>query len=370
MLIKQKGLRNRFLTETIVVTVSMLTIFSLSTTGFAVMAGDGQHLVQQRIENSQYSFGAGISLVLNNAEGKEFVYVDEETAQDVGQPTIVGDKISDLRWHTKNAWLVGGTVSAMYRKVFTLNLGYWTKIAAAEGRHTDDDWMYWLSDGQQIQTNYSEGDSELDTGNTFDVNGKLAIFPSSESSLRMYGLVGYRKMHWGWEEHDSYGIYFHSSDQTQVFHDDKTIGITGEGEAWQSKGTGITYDQKISIPYIGINLGYGMGPVSFEAYALYSGWTEIEVEDHHINRSMISEGTLDDGTYWAGGANVIWKLSDKITTAGTVEFENIETVKGQSTQKIYVDDDGNSLSTPQTSEVEEGAAYNAISFMLNITYSF
>ncbi len=348
-----------------VVLIVTILLFYPAASCFAVMADDGQQLLGKKVEGSSFSFGAGLSLLLHNAEGKEYVYADEEVAQEVGQP-IAGDKISDLRWQTKNAQLVGVNVSAAYKHFFSLNLGYWGKVSAGNGRHTDDDWMIWLNGGQALQTNYSEGRSELKTGNIFDMNGKINVLPSWDSPFQVHGLLGYKKMHWGWKEHDSYGIYFFPNDDSRLIGGDDVVGATGDGIVWQSTGVGITYDQTISIPYIGLKAGYGKGAVNVEAYVLYSGWTQIEVEDHHLARSMISEGTFDDGQYLAGGANVAWNFYKKLTAVGTVEFEDLSTTKGDASTTLPVNENGDM----GTFEADEGAAYNGVSFMLNIIYPF
>ena len=352
----------------VVVSVTLtFIIFYPFASCFAVMAGESFHLFTAN-SSKNFSFRVGISNVLVNGEGKEYAYMPEEEV--VEYADWVGEKISDLRWETKNAWLIGGDFSAAYKNRLTFNIGYWTKAASGSGTHTDDDWLIKLDD-RMFQTRYSEGRSELDKGRVWDVNGRVDFLYLFEDSVHFYSIAGYKGENWKWEEHDSYGIYFW--EPLEGFEGDTITSIAGIGEIWQSSETGIIYEQEITIPYLGLGVVYGTNIVSVEAHAMYSRWVDIDVIDHHILRATKFKGNLEDGEYWVVGGGIHWNFRSHLALVGAVEFEELETTKGNETIYIFEDDEGNLLTEPAeiiraTNGV--GAGYAAISFMLNIVYTF
>lgn len=324
------------------------------------MAGEGDLFLTQGT-SGDFSFSFGLSSLLVNAEGKEYVYEgDVIEAEQYG----TGIKVSDLRWETENAWLLGGEVSMQYKNRAALNLGYWKRVASGSGTHTDDDWTNIADTGQILQTNYSEGRSELDKGSIFDLNADLTILNLKENRFRLKALGGYKTQNWKWEEHNSYGIYFYETENTSVAQDGNSA--TGLGWIWQGTGVGITYEQEISMPYIGMNLDYQIGErVGITTYTLYSKWVDIDATDHHLNRDLTTKDSLKDGEYWAVGLNLTWNFHPKWTFVGGVVFEEIETIKGDSRWDFPEDQE----STDFTYRDGAGAGYTATTFTFHLNYA-
>jgi len=322
---------------------------------------------EQQVGNFSYSFG--FSNLLINAEGREYVFAGKEGAE----YGLADDrKISDLRWETRNAWLLGGEATINYQNRVRMNVGYWKRVQSGSGRHTDDDWMFLYDYGQLLQTHYSEGTSELDDGSQFDLNADVTLLYRMDNRLELKAVAGYKRQDWQWEEHDSYGIYFEPNETTQLLQDGDTIGAIGDGLIFQSSNVGITYQQEISLPYLGARLDYQLGdPVSLQTYAMYSKWVDIEATDHHLNRDLSTVDTLEDGEYWSLGANITWNFRPRWTFAGGVAFEEIGTMQGDSVWTFMVDEEtGERLPTPlrETTEDEAGAGYAATIFSVNLSY--
>lgn len=325
-------------------------IFVVHSPCFAVMAGDGQRLAMTQYGNTSYALG--ISTTLLNGEGKEYVY----------DPELDGMKVSDLRWESENVWLLGGHITMQYKNWLTFNAGLWKRASASTGTMTDDDWNavegLWESNDPRFQTNFSESKSDLTEGSTYDINGSISVMKFRQNNVHVRGLIGYKEETWEWEASDGYWIYI--EELIEPFED----GIVGIGTAGNLEGVGIRYKQETTIPYIGVGIDYQGRLIGLEVHALYSDRVEIKATDDHLERHLRTVDSLSDGKYWSIGVNTKWTISPKLALAGTVEYEEIQTTKGDSKWSFYEED------VEETVNDGAGAGYQATAFTFSVIYTF
>lgn len=325
-------------------------IFLAHSSCFALMAGDGQRLAIS--EQGSATYALGISTTFLNGEGKEYVYA----------PELDGMKVSDLRWESENVWLLGGHLTMQYKSWLTLNAGLWKKLSAGTGTMTDDDWNaiegLWESQDPRIQTNFSESKSDLTEGSAYDLNGSISVMKFRQDSMHVRALLGYKKEEWEWEASDGYWIYI------EELVGPIADGIVGIGTAGNLEGVGIRYKQEITLPYIGVGLDFRGERSGFEIHALYSNRVEIKATDDHLERNLRTVDSLSDGEYWAIGVKTKWTMSPKLALVGAVEYEEIQTMKGDSKWTFY--DEG----FEETVDDGAGAGYHATMFTFSVIYTF
>ena len=268
--------------------------------------------------------------------------------------------------------MLGGNISGQYLDWVTLNLGYWKKMTSGSGVQTDDDWMvdaygtaldeYGGTEPIIIQTNYSEGRSEVDKGAIFDVNSDIRLIKFMQERLGLFARLGYKTENWKWKEYDSNGLYFEASETTVLISDDV---LYGNGMFWNSEGTMMTYEQEIDIPYLGVGANYTGPQAGLSLYALYSRWGKVEATDHHIARSLKTVDSFSDVEYWSLGLSARWYVRPHWTLTGTVEFEDIPNVVGDSAWFFE--------ETPEENQVIDagaGTGYSSTTFGISVSYDF
>lgn len=321
----------------------------------AMMAGPLYSV--QTNPNGPFTGAVQVSTALLNGGGREFVYV----------PEYDGFKISDLRWEAANVWLAGVTASGQYSDWITVNAGYWTKLTASLGTHTDDDWNAAAGfEGPEphMQTHYSEGDSIVEKAAIFDINASLRVATLSQFGVSFRTFLGYKTQTWKWKEEDSYGIYFEELYDGYYNETGDPVGI-GTGVIWRSSETGITYEQQMKLPYLGIGAAYLHTPVSVEAYALYSSWGNIDAIDHHLARNLRTDDSFTGAVYWMLGLTARWQIAPRVTLVGSVETEELPNVTGDSDWVFYDSPEDN-----QTVEDGAGAGFSATTFAFSVVYAF
>lgn len=345
---RKRGRCTRCVTSMIVGCLICLT----QSAALAMMAGHGQRVVLQADQEGTTRYSLAVSTTLLNGKGKEYRY----------DPRLDGMKISDRRWDASQVLMIGGQLSVQYGQWLTLNGGLWTRLRSDRGTMTHDEWNTASGledrDDPRMQTYFAESHSEVEEASIYDLNSVFSVMRFNLDTVHLRGILGYKKETWQWQASDGYSIAI------EQMTDETGDTISGSGTAGQLDGAIGSYEQKTTIPYAGVSLDYAGEALSWAVHALYSNRVELDAVGAYLQQNLRAEDSFSDGTYWALGANMRWKVNPNITLAGSVEYEEIQTIRGDSILIV----DGNDLE--QFVDDGAGAGYHSLAVTCSMIYFF
>lgn len=262
-----------------------------------------------------FSLDASVGLVEGTASERVFYY-----------PPPYGRKfkLSELTWDLKDVVMAGVHGSVGYGRWLRLNIGVWSALTSGNGMMVDRDWAYdplfaaFLEPNDQNWTHESRHpDTSLDKGTMVDLNLSVLALPAGPFSLR--GIVGYKNDTWSWTARG--GTYVYSR---YGFRD--TAGTIPEGLAV------IAYEQKYSIPYIGIGASWARPSFQLESHLLFSPLVSASDTDDHILRGARFEGEFSKGTYVGLGLNATWAFARHWAATFGAEYQTIPEIVGDFTK--------------------------------------
>ena len=189
---------------------------------------------------------------------------------------------------------LGGSVQFVEK--WKVSVGLKKNITSDAGTMKDSDWgsnydeISWWSDPDSLDI-YSESDAELDA-EIADINLRYKFFKKAGWSLS--GGLGYIYQNF---EYDIYDLDQWYPSLNEYYGYD--IGHD------RVSGKVLEYEVTYSIPYMEIGTQFTFkNKFSLEASLGYSPIVNVEDEDHHIVRSMVSKGDCD-------GAALLWSLEGR-----------------------------------------------------------
>ena len=241
-----------------------------------------------------------------------------------GQMTYTIGGKQDGGWKSELEWPLDGTlylgVVGSFQPVerLTLSAGGWFSAYSQTGTMKDSDWLYGYYGSQRAI--YSESDATVD-GKHLDLNARydiLSALPSNET-FALGVLLGFSYTQWDWEAKNG------------------TQWTIDPDEFYQGSlpGTGLTYQQKIKVPYLGIAVSSAIpnSALDMNAYGIYSPFASCDDEDDHLLREKLSTGE-SDGTFWAIGGDLRWHVTPKWALSLLANYSAYD-LEGEQTQTFY-----------------------------------
>jgi plasminogen activator len=272
----------------------------------------GAGSLQTAADGFSFSLDASVGLVEGTASEIVYYYPDGRKL-----------KLSELTWDLKDVVMAGVHGSVGYSRWLRLNLGVWSALTEGDGTMVDRDWNYPESASASLQPNDSNWthesrhpDTSLDSGTVVDLNLSVLALPAGPFSLR--GIVGYKNDTWKWSARG--GTYVYSS---ASFRD--TTGAFPNG--WQV----ISYEQKYSIPYIGVAASWVWPAFQLESHLLYSPVVSVKDSDYHNLRGVLFESDFSGGTYVGLGLNAAWAFARHWLATLGVEYQSVSEITGDFT---------------------------------------
>jgi len=176
----------------------------------------------------------------------------------------------------------------------------------------DWDWDSSLGSGW---THWSRSPVDLEDAYFFDLNLGYDFHLGKGFSLTP--LLGFKLDIWEWA--DRGGEYIYST-----------------GGGWRNdSGTfpdkiGIRYEQRIYIPYLGMNLGIVRGRFFTNAYVKGSLWAKTKAEDQHLSRSLVFNDRIVNQPFLGTGVVLGWQVSPKWVIRMGYDFQKLFSTKGDS----------------------------------------
>jgi len=290
---------------------------------FAPAPARAMHAAGQPGPGSLQATAAGFSFSLGNSVGlvegvaRELVFY---------YPRGKKLKLSELTWDLKDVVLAGVHGSVGYGRRLRLNIGVWSALTEGNGTMVDRDWWYepetaaFLEPNDRNWTHESRHpDTSLDKGTIIDLNLSVLALPAGPFSLR--GIVGYKNDAWHWSARG--GTYTYSWEYPGA------RDSTGTLPAGQEV---ITYEQKYSIPYIGIHASWVRPSFRLESRLLFSPLVSVSDTDDHVLRGVLFEGDFSKGTYVGLGLNATWAFATHWAATLGVEYQTIPEIVGDFTK--------------------------------------
>ena len=262
---------------------------------------------------------AGISLFLGASVDVE----SGDMAYTIQGPEDGGWK-SKLEWPLDGISYIGGIVSANLGGRLRLNAGAWKNLDDGAGTMQDRDWFDQLSG--LLEATYGDATAiygEFETAvkaTQFDVNLRYDFLKRSPIVFGV--MLGYSYTKWEWVAANGY--------QTSPIPRYNVGNVTG---------TGITYTEKVNVPYLGlaVSLLPANSSLGVNLYTLYSPIARCDDIDDHVVRYKESTGKTK-GKFFALGGNVLWKFSGSWSLTGTINYAGYN-LEGTQNQYFYGGED-------------------------------
>lgn len=233
---------------------------------------------------------------------------------------------SELEWPLEGILYAGGTLSARIAGRFHLSAGVWKDLQTDAGTMKDSDWFdeysalfeYYTGDDRAI---YGEFESTVNAVQ-FDVKGQYDAVQLS--SLVIGVVMGYAASTLNWTADDGF--------QRSPIPDYNAGPIR---LPYQGDEHGITYEEKLSVPYAGVavSLAPMQSPLGIDAYILYSPIAQCDDIDDHLLRDKENVGT-SDGTFFSVGGSFSWKFLPSFALTGAVDY-TVYDLEGKQDQYFY-----------------------------------
>jgi len=164
-------------------------------------------------------------------------------------------------------------------------------------------------------------------------------------------LLGFKFDNWEWADHG--GEYIYSRDG----------GWRNDSGTFPNE-TGILYEQRIYIPYLGVNMGVVQGRFFANAHVKGSLWAKTKAEDQHLNRSMVFNDRIVNQAFLGTGVAMGWQVSQRWVIRMGYDFQKLFSTKGDSKGIDY--STGDTWFDPDSA----GAAHESHSIFLSVGIAF
>lgn len=285
---------------------------------------------------------SGISLVEMESEGIRFflgtsVEVENGEMAYTIQGRENGGWKSKLEWPLESITYIGEIVSIGLFDTFLVNAGFWKAVTDEAGEMEDSDWLYRYFGTEPFV--YSESEATVDALQ-FDINLRYDFLRFERTSLG--AILGFSYTRWYWEAGNGY-----------------QVSIVPDYNVGAIQGIGITYEEKLRVPYLGLTLSMlplESSSLGLNIYGLYSSIARCEDEDDHKLRYKLNTGE-SEGTFFSLGGDVRWQFSDSWSLTGKVNYTTYD-LDGEQDQVFYANNPYNPDAPPA------GTRYDNIDLMV------
>lgn len=280
-----------------------------------VPGAGGQPVEKSRAEVAPLSEKASLALYGGYLRGQSRELVFD---------SATGKKVSELFWKIDDTLVVGGALALRPVEWLTLTVGGWTPVRARN--HMDD--YDWLKEGQPGWSDWSShGDTRLDRGHMIEAGVALQVAQFGQTRLfdgaRLHLLAGYRWLNMKWTAFG--GTYVYSS--ATGFRDRE--GTFPDGEA------GISYEQWLETPYVGLGGSATAGRWSFSGELTGSLWGRADARDFHYDRTLIFEDRGRSMPMVAGELKASYALTRRLSLSGSFVWQKYFETKASTTTTNY-----------------------------------
>jgi len=277
----------------------------------ALHANEGTDLLLT--ETNSMSLSIKRSILLAGGEAREIVYAGT-TQTDLPADYMV----SELIWDIRSLVMEGVTVSGRFGRRFRCSIGAWIGVNEGNGSMEDYDW---LDPSTSDWTHWSQSDVDIQSAYSFDAN--LSVDMLTHRNVRVSGILGFKHDFWEWRDYG--GTYVYS---VNGFRD--AVGTFGDE-------SGIEYQQRFDLPYLGFQVVAGGKYVRASTYLLYSPFVFAEDEDHHILRNLYFREEFSGGDYFAIGGDLTYTPIDWLFISCAVDHQTIPEFTGDLYQREGLD---------------------------------
>ncbi|WP_237388399.1 omptin family outer membrane protease [Xenorhabdus sp. Sc-CR9] len=254
-------------------------------------------------------------------ESKEYVY-DVET----------GRKMSELDWKIGNALIAKGSISWDTFYWLTLNANGWVKLTSRNSK--SDDYNYNLNNSKkQSQSEWIDKsvspNTPLNYANEFDLNAITWLI--KQPDYKLGALLGYQETRFSWTDYDGYYSYDGGKDKGSF-----------------SSTAGIGYQQKYSLPYIGLRGQYRYQDLEFNILLKFSPWVKAKDHDEHYLSNQTFYEQSDSVRYYGVAIDAGYYVTPEIKVYTAFVWNKYHEGKGNTvmhnnkTDKTNYSDDGSS----------------------------
>jgi plasminogen activator len=295
------------------------------------LAADRSFEVSEQNRGIELSFRMQAGYLMG--EANEFVYDGGRT-------------LSQLIWEINSLYMVGSGTTLKPCRWVSFQGDFLTMLADGDGTMDDYDWVY---SGMEWSDWSHHEDTDVTKGTIIDVS--VAVYPLQmleKQQLSISALLGYRIENFEWEARG--GTFVYSGNGFR----DTTGAFTDYGYAEDQLG--ITYEQLIYVPYVGVNLSYRLKDVEGGLRLIGSPFVSGEADDQHHLRDLETHAEWDGGSMFSVSGSIAYHIGDYVTLSTALNYTEYDTVTMDSTytwtlsdgsehEVVYEDTEGANLQT-------------------------
>lgn len=271
---------------------------SIVATIITILSGSANAASSQLIPNiSPDSFTVAASTGMLSGKSHEMVY-DAET----------GRKISQLDWKIKNIAILKGDISWDPYSFLTLNARGWTSLASGSGNMDDYDWM---NENQSEWTDHSSHPAtNVNHANEYDLNVKGWLL--HDENYKAGITAGYQETRFSWTA--TGGSYSYNNG---AYTGNFPKGVRGIG-----------YNQRFSMPYIGLAGQYRINDFELNALFKFSDWVRAHDNDEHYMRDLTFREKTSGSRYYGTVINAGYYVTPNAKVFAEFTYSKYDEGKG------------------------------------------
>lgn len=274
--------------------------------------------IPEETYNAPGKVTGSINLGTLSGQAKERVYAEEG-----------GRRLSQLDWEYNNAPIIKGVLEWDLTKRVSLGFSAWTTVARNAGKMNDYDWLY---ASQNAPTHHSyHADTDLKNAHEFDINIKGWLF--NHPSWRLGLMAGYQESRYSYESSGGVFNYWNGAYR---------------GEFIDAKA--ISYQQRFTLPYIGVAGNYRYDNFEAGGAFKYSPWVSADTVDHHYFRDLVFKDDARRQEYFSLTGNLGYALTEHSKLFFEAVANMMLNKKGDT--KIYDQSDNTVTTYKNTSGIE------------------
>jgi outer membrane protease len=294
--------------------LAALALLAPGPAGAATYAGqDDPGAIRTTVGGFSFSLGAAVGVVEGTATEAAFYY-----------PIGRKFKLSELKWDLKDVVMGAVRGSVGYGR-FRLNLEVASALNDGDGQMVDRDWNYpdgvsaFLTPDDRNWTDESRHpDTSLDKRLVIDPS--LSVLALQSGPFRVHGLIGFKSDTLKWSARGGTFVYSTESYASRDF-----VG------AFNPNREVINYEQRFSIPYLGLAASWVRRSLQVETHLAFSPAVFASDIDNHDLRNVRFEGDFSWGTYLGVGVTAAWEFAPGWSALFGVEYQTIPEISGDVT---------------------------------------
>ncbi len=292
---------NSIIAKTLV-TSTFVFFFAYTNNCLAIEANEKSTIFNKQNKSSNFELEIHLATGFLNGDAHEFVYWPEQG----------NHKASELIWKLDNVFMIGAGGSFRPTSWLTFNMEGWAIAGEGEGEMDDYDW---LEPGLDWTDWSHHDDVKVTKGSIVDFNAQVAVWTNQILTLNTF--LGFITENYEWEARG--GTYTYSENG---FRD--STGTFTDGQL------GITYEQTLNVPYVGLGISADLNPVTLQSRIIGSSLVNGEAIDQHHLRSLIVYDDFSGGNMISFEAIVGITLSPNFSVGGGFYYTQYDTVTGDS----------------------------------------